>query len=135
MNEGLRQLARSHDTTLFTVLLAAYQVLLYRYSGQHDLLVGTPAACREQQEFEHLVGYVANMVVLRGDLSGSPSFSKFLWQTRDTVLRCLEHKEYPFSLLVERLRPDRTNSRSPLFQAALLMERSHRRWRLAPPLP
>ncbi len=96
IHEGLRQLAHDHDTTLFTVLLAAYQLLLYRYSGQHDLLIGTPAACRERWEFEHLVGYVANMVVLRGDLAGNPTFNQLLRRTRAKVLRCLDHREYPF---------------------------------------
>ena len=123
---ALRELAKSQGTTLFVVLLSAFQVLLHRYSAQDDVLVGSPAACRGRREFEELVGYLTNMVVFRGNLSENPKFCDFLQQMRGKVLRGLEHQEFPFSLLVERLQPERASGRAPIFQAAFLMERSHR---------
>ena len=101
-------------------------MLLHRYSRQNDILVGSPVACRSQPGFENVVGYLLNMVVLRGDLSGNPTFAEFLRQVRDTVLAALRHQDYPFSMLVERLQPIRDPSRPPIFQAAFLMEKSHR---------
>ena len=97
---ALRELAKSQGTTLFVVLLSAFQVLLHRYSAQDDVLVGSPAACRGRREFEELVGYLTNMVVFRGNLSENPKFCDFLQQMRGKVLRGLEHQEFPFSLLV-----------------------------------
>ena len=123
---ALSDLARSRGLTLFTLLLAAYQVLLHRYSRQNDVLVGSPVACRDKLGFEQIVGCFTNMVVFRSQLQGSLSFSGFVEKLRTTVLDALEHQNYPFSLLVERLHPVRDPSRAPLFQAAFLMEKSHR---------
>ncbi len=113
-----RDLARGARTTPFTLLLAVYQVLLARYTNQHDILVGTPMSGRSRSEFEGVVGYFANPVVLRGDLSGDPSFSAFLERLRRTVLDALSHQDFPFPLLVEALQPARDPSRTPVFDAA-----------------
>jgi amino acid adenylation domain-containing protein len=114
--EQLRSLARAERTTLYTVLLAAYQVLLYRYTGQQDIVVGSPMLGRGRPEFKGIVGYFANPVALRGDLSGDPSFKTFLAQIGQVVLEAMEHQDYPLALLVERLKIARDVSRSPLFQ-------------------
>jgi amino acid adenylation domain-containing protein len=114
---GLRALAQQHRTTLFTVLLAAYQVLLHRYSGQDDLLIGTPTAGRSRSEFEGIVGYFVNPVVMRGDLSGDPTFADLLRRTGAMVVDALRNADYPFPLLVQHLNPVREANRSPLFQA------------------
>ncbi len=124
--EGIRGLARQEGVTVFALLLAAYHVLLHRYSRQNNILVGSPVACRSQPGFENVVGYLLNMLVFHGDLSGNPTFAEFLQQVRETVLGALRHQDFPFSLLVERLQPVRDPSRPPIFQAAFLMEKSHR---------
>ena len=117
---------REEGVTVFALLLVVYEVLLYRYSRQNDILIGSPVACRSQPGFENVVGYLLNMVVFRGELSGNLTFVEFLQQTRETVLEALRHQDFPFSLLVERLQPVREPSRPPIFQAAFLMEKSHR---------
>ncbi|NLX97237.1 MAG: amino acid adenylation domain-containing protein, partial [Rhodopirellula sp.] len=122
---AVREFARAEGVTLFTVLLAAWQVLLYRYTRQADILVGSPAAGRGKRGFEQIFGLLTNMIVLRADLSGNPQFRDFLQQVRQTVLDGLDHQDYPFSLLVERLQPIRDPSRPPIYQAAFLMEKSH----------
>jgi len=121
-----RALARSHHTTLYTVLLAAFTVLLHRYSGQSDVTVGSPFVGRGSAEFEGTVGYFINPVALRADCSGDPTFTELLGRTRRTVLGALEHQDYPLSLLVERLRPERDPSRSPLFQVMFNMPKPNR---------
>ncbi|HEY1379606.1 MAG TPA: amino acid adenylation domain-containing protein, partial [Gemmataceae bacterium] len=120
----LRDLAKAEGTTLFAVLVAGYQALLHRLTGQDDVIVGTPVAGRSRPEFAGVVGYFVNMLALRADLSGRPTFRGFLGQTRQTVLDALEHQDFPFALLVERLQPARDLSRSPVFQAAFSLKRS-----------
>jgi amino acid adenylation domain-containing protein len=124
----LRSLARTEGATLYTVLLAAFDVLLYRYTGQKDILVGSPAGSRSRAEFDSLVGYFVNTLVLRADLSGDPSFRDFLRRVRQTVLGALDHQEYPFTLLVEKLQPTRDASRSPLADVMFILQRP---WRAA----
>ncbi|MBV9791955.1 MAG: AMP-binding protein, partial [Chloroflexi bacterium] len=102
--------------TRYMTLLAAFQVLLFRYSGQDDLLVGSPTAGRSRAGLAELVGYFVNPVVLRGNGTGNPTFAEFAGRVRETVLGALAHQEYPFPLLVEQLQPDRDPSRSPLAQ-------------------
>ncbi|MBM4090487.1 MAG: amino acid adenylation domain-containing protein, partial [Planctomycetes bacterium] len=127
LSRDLLALARRENTTPFMVLLAAYDVLLHRYSRQTDILVGSPAACRGKRGFEQIVGYLTNMIVLRADLSGNTTFRQLLQNVRRTVLDGMNHQDYPFSRLVERLQPIRDPRRPPLFQAAFLMEKSHLR--------
>ncbi len=121
----LKALAQAEGTTLFVALLAAYQALLHRYSGQDDILVGSPTAGsgRGERRFASTVGNFVNPVVLRGDLSGSPSFRSLMGQLRKTVLEALEHQDFPFAMLVERLQPERDKSRTALFQAAFMFQR------------
>jgi pristinamycin I synthase-3/4 len=102
-------------TTLFATLLAAFQALLSRYSGQEDLAVGSPTSGRDSA-LAGLVGYFVNPVVLRADLSGSPGFRELASRTREASLAALEHADLPFPLLAERLQPERDASRAPVFQ-------------------
>jgi amino acid adenylation domain-containing protein len=122
----LKTLATEERTTLFATLLAAFQVLLGRYTGQDDILVASLMAGRSRPEFEGIVGLFTNPVALRADLSGDPPFRTFLGQVRQTVLGALAHHDYPFSLLVERLLPKRDPSRSPLCDVAFILQKPHR---------
>jgi len=97
-------------------LLAAFQILLYRYTGQNDVAVGSPIAGRGRSEIEGLIGFFVNMLVLRSDLSGNPTFRELLSRVRKTALCAYEHQDVPFEKLVEVLHPERDLSRSPLFQ-------------------
>lgn len=122
----LKALAQAEGTTLYTLLLAAFQVCLYRYTGQEDILVGSPTGGRSRAQLANLVGYCVNPVVLRADLSGRPTFRQFLGQVRRTVLGALAHQDFPFPLLVERCRLARDLSRTPLFQTMFVFEKASR---------
>jgi len=122
---GLQALARQHQATLYMTLLAGFQALLHRWSGQDDVLVGTPAAGRSRARFAGLFGYLVNPIVMRARFEDRPSFSALLEQTRRAVLGGLDHQDFPFALLVERLHPRRDPSRSPLFQAMFALQRPH----------
>ncbi|MCX5150225.1 amino acid adenylation domain-containing protein [Streptomyces sp. NBC_00320] len=124
LESALGELARRHGVTRFTVLLAVLQIVLGRWSGQQDVAVGTPVAGRGQVELEGLVGLLVNTVVLRGDLSGEPSFTEFLGRVRESVLGAFDHQEVPFERLVEQLRPERDPSRNPLFQVMFDVQES-----------
>lgn len=121
--EGLRSLAQAEGTTLYTLLLSAFQVLLQRYTAQDDILVGSPVAARPRAEFGDVVGCFFNAVVLRGDLSGDPTFKEFLQQMRATVLGALEHQDYPSHVLTQRLREERDHGRRQLFQVSFIMQK------------
>jgi amino acid adenylation domain-containing protein len=123
LTERLKSLAREQSSTLFTVLLAAFHVMLHRYTGQEDILVGTPTYGRNRAEFSNLVGDLINTVALRGDLSGNPTFTNFLAQMRHVAMEALEHQDYPFPLLVERLRLARDLSRSPIYQSMFILQK------------
>ncbi|MEP6491991.1 MAG: amino acid adenylation domain-containing protein [bacterium] len=110
----LRQLAAAEGTTLFTVFLAAFQALLVRYSGQDDIIVGSPATGRSRSEFESTAGYFVNPIVFRCDASDDPTFRDLVARARADVLGSLDHQDYPFPLLVEKLHVNRDVSRSPL---------------------
>ncbi len=120
----LQQLAASHDATLFMTLLAAFHVLLYRYTGQEETLIGSPSSGRSSAEFAGTIGYFVNPLVLRAKLSGDRSFSEFLAETRRTALAAFEHQDYPFPLLVKQLQPQRDPARSPLFQVMFAFQKS-----------
>ncbi len=122
----LRALAKAEGATLYMVLLAAFELTLYYHSGQDDILVASPMAGRSRAEFEELVGFFANPVVLRANLSGNPTFREFLGQARQTVLAALDHQDYPTLRLVQRLRAPRDLSRSPLCQAMFVLDKPHR---------
>jgi amino acid adenylation domain-containing protein len=127
LTQQLKALAQSENVTLYMTLLAAFYVLLYRYTGQEDILVGTPTANRMQPEYRRVVGYFVNPVVLRTHVVGHASFRDLLRQTRDTVQKALAHQHYPFSLLLERLQAPRDASRSPLFQVMFVLQQLHGR--------
>ena len=116
LTQRIKKLARIEGASRFRVLLAAYQILLYRYTGQADIIVGSTTAGRTQSEFSDVVGYFVNNLVLRAVFKGELTFRHFLSQVNQTVLAAIEHQEYPFPLLVEHLQPKRDPSRTPLFQ-------------------
>jgi amino acid adenylation domain-containing protein len=115
LTEQLQELSRRAGTTLFMTLLAAFSVLLHRYSGEEDIVVGTPIAGRNRAEIEGLIGFFINTLALRIDLQGNPSFETLLKRVKQTALEGFEHQDLPFEKLVEELRPERTN-RIPFFQ-------------------
>ncbi|ASS75247.1 hypothetical protein CIG75_09800 [Tumebacillus algifaecis] len=120
--QRLRSLSRQHGTTLFMTLLAAFQTLLFRYTGQEDFCVGTPIAGRRKQETEQMIGFFVNMLVLRSDLSGNDSFETVLARVRETALNAYAHQDVPFERLVEELHNGRDLSSSPLFQAVFALQ-------------
>ncbi|MFL5653190.1 MAG: amino acid adenylation domain-containing protein, partial [Ktedonobacteraceae bacterium] len=122
LSEELQRLSQREGVTLFMTLLAAFQVLLARYSGQSDIAVGTPIANRTRTEIEGLIGFFVNTLVLRSDLSDSRSFLDLLKQVREACLGAYAHQEVPFEKLVEVLQPERDLSRSPLFQVMLVLQ-------------
>ncbi|HZN06889.1 MAG TPA: amino acid adenylation domain-containing protein, partial [Pyrinomonadaceae bacterium] len=123
LTERLKHVAAAHDATLFMTMLAAFQLLLYRYTGQEEILVGSPSSGRSSAEFAGAVGYFVNPLVLRAKIPRKRSFSEFLADTRLTVLAALEHQDYPFDLLVKQLQPERDPARSPLFQVMFAFQK------------
>lgn len=119
----LKELARSHGTTLFVTLLAGYFIMLYRYSGQEDLIVGTPTFGRGQAEYDKTVGCFVNQVPIRTRLSGNPRFSEFLECVRNTALGALSNQEYPFHLMAENFWRHRDRSIPPLCQAEFIFQK------------
>src|SRR5262249_17649947 len=113
---GLVELSRREGVTLFMVVLAAWQVLLSRYSGQEDVTVGRPIANRNRLETEKLIGFFVNTLVLRTRVERHGTFIELLQQVRAMVLGAYEHQDVPFEKVVEELSPERNLSRSPLFQ-------------------
>jgi hypothetical protein len=118
----LKELGRREDATLFMLLLAAFAVLLSRYSGQEDILIGTVLAGRQRIELEPLIGFFVNMVVLRADLTGKPGFREFLGRVRQTTLAAYAHQDVPFEKVVDDLQPERNADHSRLFQASFVMQ-------------
>ena len=122
LSEQIEILSQRVGATVFMVLLAAWGALLHRYSGQNDLVVGTPVAGRHRIETEALVGFFVNLLALRIDLSGDPTFLELLARVRRTALEAYDHQELPFETLVEELRPDRDLSSNPLFQTMFVFQ-------------
>jgi amino acid adenylation domain-containing protein len=114
----VEMLSRQEKVTLFMILLAAFQILLLRYTGQQDLVVGTAITDRTQTELENLIGIFDNMLALRTDLSGNPTCQQALRQVREVVLGAYEHRDVPFEKLVEVVQPERRSGYNPLFQVA-----------------
>jgi amino acid adenylation domain-containing protein len=116
LTEKLNALSRGEGVTLFVTLMAAFQALLLRYTGQEDLLVGAPIANRNREEIEGLIGFFVNTLVMRSDLSGNPTFRELMKRVQDTALGAYAHQDLPFEKLVQELNPERDLSRSPILQ-------------------
>ncbi|MEW5928157.1 MAG: non-ribosomal peptide synthase/polyketide synthase [Gemmatimonadota bacterium] len=126
LSRGLRELSRREGATLFMTLLAGWQALLARYSGQEDVVVGSPVAGRTQRETEGLIGFFVNMLALRADLSGDPAWTELLGRVREEMLGAYEHQELPFERLVDELRVERSLMHTPVFQTIFTLNQPGR---------
>jgi amino acid adenylation domain-containing protein len=133
VSERLREIGRSARVTPFMTLLALYSVLLARYAGQEEIVVGCPTANRGRRELEPLIGFFVNTLVMRIDLGGDPDFLELLRRVRETALGAYSHEDVPFEMLVEELQPERDLSRNPLFQVTFQLFSAHEAG--APPPP
>lgn len=124
LTRELEALGRQHEATLFMVILAAFQILLQRYTGKDDLVLATDIANRNRSETEGLIGFFINMLVLRADLSGNPTFVKLLDRVRELALGAYAHQDLPLEKLVAELQPERRASHSPLFQVVFVLQNS-----------
>ncbi|MGI8503349.1 MAG: condensation domain-containing protein [Hassallia sp.] len=121
-SRSLQQFSRQEVATLFMTLFAAFQTLLHRYTGATDIVVGTDVANRNRVETEGLIGFFVNLLVLRTDLSGNPTFRELLQRVREVALSAYAHQDLPFEKLVAELRPERSLSQTPLFQVLFVMQ-------------
>src|SRR5258708_3280408 len=121
-NENLKALAKGEGSTLFMALLALFQLLLWRYTSQSSILVGTPTAGRSEVELENVIGFFGNTLILRADPAAEGSFRQLLRQARASTLEALAHEVVPFEKLVEALGPDRAINRNPLFQVMFVFQ-------------
>src|SRR6201991_4534612 len=126
VTQQLKEVSQQEGATLYMVLLAAFQLLLSRYSGQEDIVVGTDIAGRNRAETEHLIGFFINQLVMRPDLSGGPTFTELVKRVREVCLGAYAHQDVPFEKLVEELQPERDLSRSPLFQIMFILQNTPR---------
>ncbi|MGM0887833.1 MAG: non-ribosomal peptide synthase/polyketide synthase [Bacillota bacterium] len=122
LRDKLNELSRQEGSTLFMTLLASYQSFLSRYTGQSDILVGSPIANRNYRELEGLIGFFVNTLVYRADLSGAPTFQELLYQVRTKALRAYEYQDVPFEKIVEVIQPERSISHSPIFQTMFTLQ-------------
>ncbi|HYP22809.1 MAG TPA: amino acid adenylation domain-containing protein, partial [Actinomycetota bacterium] len=122
LSDEIAKLARAHEVTTFMVTLAAFELLLHRYTGATDIVVGSPIAGRNRSEIEGLIGFFVNTLVLRTDLSGDPTFAELLERVREVALGAYAHQDLPFEKLVEELRPARDLSISPVFQVSFALQ-------------
>ena len=122
LSDALQKLSQQHQATLFMTLLTAFKILLYRYSGQDDLVVGSPIANRNRAELEELLGMFVNTLVLRTSLRGDPAFAEVLARVNETALAAYAHQDLPFEKLVEELQPERNLSAAPFFQVMFIYQ-------------
>lgn len=121
LHQSLRQLGQNEGCTLFMIAMAAYATFLHKLSGQDDIVIGTPIANRNRMELEDIVGYFANTIAIRAKVDGDPTFRELLRDVRQTVVGALRHQEVPFGKVVIEVSPDRDMSRTPVFQAMLVV--------------
>lgn len=126
LTAALDRLAGQEGATPFMLLLAAYQLLLHRYTGQDDLIVGMPSACRQQPGVAELIGDLVNMLPVRAQIEPGNSFRAVLVNTRAAVIAAMQHQDYPFSAIVEAVQPQRDISRAPVFQTSFVLQKFHR---------
>ncbi|NJN13548.1 MAG: amino acid adenylation domain-containing protein, partial [Richelia sp. RM1_1_1] len=122
LTNALRQLSQREDSTLFMSLLAAFNILLYRYTNQEDILIGSPIANRNRAELEGMLGLFVNTLVLRNNLDGNPSFCELLHRVREVTLDAYAHQDLPFEMLVEELQPERDLSRNPFYEVMFVLQ-------------
>ena len=122
LSEHLKELGQREGATLFITLLAAFQLLLHQYSGQKDIVIGTNIANRDRCSIENLIGFFGNKIVLRTNLSGNPTFRELLARARDVTFGAYAHRDVPFEMLLESIRPKRYNPLAPLFQVMLVFQ-------------
>jgi amino acid adenylation domain-containing protein len=120
--DALEELSQQAGVTLFMTLLAAFQTLLHRYTGQTDIAIGSPVANRHRSELEGLIGFLVNSLVLRTNLAGDPTFCELLERVRDVTLAAYAHQDLPFEKLVEELQPVRSLGQNPLFQVVFALQ-------------
>jgi Condensation domain/AMP-binding enzyme/TubC N-terminal docking domain len=123
LSDATRALAAKEGTTPFVLLLTAYQVLLHRYTGQQEVIVGTPTYGRDRPEFANVTGYLINMIPLKAAFDDDPTFRELLARMRQVVVEGIQHQDYPFPLLVEKLQPERDFSRTPIFQTVFILQK------------
>ncbi|MDZ8262382.1 amino acid adenylation domain-containing protein [Nostoc sp. ChiQUE01b] len=124
LSVALNKLSQQYESTLFMTLLAAFQTLLWRYTGSEDIVVGSPVANRNRTELEGLIGFFINTIVLRTNLAGNPTFEELLTRVRKVALAAYAHQDLPFEQLVEELQPQRNLSHTPLFQVMFVLQNS-----------
>ncbi len=122
LSSAIKDLTKQEGATLFMVLLAAFQTLLHRYSGQEQILVGSPIANRTNSKIEKLIGFFVNTLIMKADFAGNPEFTELLRQVRDNALEAYAHQDLPFEKLVEELQPQRDPSHAPIFQVAFVLQ-------------
>ncbi|MGH7846680.1 MAG: non-ribosomal peptide synthetase [Candidatus Binatia bacterium] len=122
LSRSLKTLSHREGVTPFMTLLAAFQTLIHRYTGQSDIAIGSPVAGRKRPELESLIGFFLNMLVLRTDLSGNPTFRQLVACVREVCLSAYEHQDLPFEKLVEELHPERNLTHNPLFQVTFALQ-------------
>ncbi|QPB84363.1 amino acid adenylation domain-containing protein [Pseudoalteromonas rubra] len=118
----LKSIAVKNNATMFMVLMGAFKILLSKYSGQNDIVVGTPVANRNQEELENIIGFFVNMLPMRTDLEGDPTFNELVVRVRDMAIGAYEHQDLPFAQLVQLVSPDHRWHRSPIFQVMFVLQ-------------
>lgn len=122
-SEKLRQLARDEGVSVFSVLLAVFNILLYKYSSQSDIVVGTPIANRSKKEFSKTIGFFLNTAAIRSDLAGNPPARELIQNIQAAVLEALSNQDIPFDIVIERVKPERANGKPPLVQTMFVYQK------------
>ncbi|MDN5205544.1 amino acid adenylation domain-containing protein [Fulvivirgaceae bacterium BMA10] len=126
LNSKLQAYSAEHDCSIYRILIAAYKTLLYRYSGQEDIIIGTPVNGRQKKELEPIIGFFVNTLALRTEVSGNPSFKELLNRIKNTISGALGNQELPFDQLIEELHPNRTAAWNPIFQVMFVLQKEEK---------